>query len=519
MRLKQLALLLIIVLVSPFFVNATLPVDAQAAQSSPSLYLGVDIAFESMPQTIQLIDNISAYTNLIIIGCAQKIGSNGLGGGVYNQTRLSFISQYVYDKGLNFIVYSDDPSYPSKQWLENATKEFGSHFLGLYYLDEPGGKQLDQAVSPAVTSAENFSDAADQYVTTINQWLRNSSYAITNNFDYPTEYQLFTSDYGLYWYDYEAGYNTVFAEFGVNAGNENYSRQLSISLCRGAATAFNQSWGVMITDESRSYPYMENSSQLYNDMVLAYENDAKYIVVFDSNLNYTQTILSSQQLNAIKQFWQYAQENPRTVSLPSDRSAYVLPEDYGYGFRDPNDTIWGLWTTDYDGAASLNFTTDISMCVVTFLQMFGQKLDILYANGNVPIRTLGYQNLIYWNDTTIIPNIPNMPAASPAVSSYQAQFPKIGSPSTTVTLLLYGVVIGIVVSLVATSIALRFRKRSNPPRPQSKASAFVEADHEKFCICVAHTQSLANHLINRFSYSTKIRNLNKDTFSENLLYS
>ncbi|HKM59494.1 MAG TPA: hypothetical protein VJY36_01335 [Candidatus Bathyarchaeia archaeon] len=65
---------------------------------------------------------------------------------------------------------------------------------------------------------------------------------ITRNFDYPTEYQLFTLDYGLYWYDYEAGYNTVFTEFGVNSGNENYSRELSMSLCRGAATAFNQNW-------------------------------------------------------------------------------------------------------------------------------------------------------------------------------------------------------------------------------------------------------------------------------------
>jgi len=458
MRLKQLALLLIILLVSPLFVNSTLTVKAETAQASPSLYVGVDIAFESIPQTIQLIDNISSYTNFIIIGCAQRIGSNVLGGGVYNETRLSFISQYVYDKGLNFIVYSDDPSYPSKQWLENATKEFGSHFMGLYYFDEPGGKQLDQAPYPVVLSAENFSDAASKYVTTLNQWLRNSPYAITNNFDYPTEYQLFTSDYGLYWYDYEAGYNTVFAEFGVNAGNEYYSRQLSMALCRGAATAFNQNWGVMITDYSRSWPYMENSSQLYKDMVLAYENDARYIVVFDSNLNFTQTVLSSLQLNAIKQFWQYAQDNPRTVSQPSDRSAYVLPQDYGYGFRNPNDTIWGLWSTDYNGPASLNFTTDISMCVVTFLQMFGQKLDILYSDANETAKSLGYQNVIYWNDTTIIPNMPSMPAQSPAVGSYELKTPKIDLSYAT-TLVLYGVVVGILISLAVTGSVLMFRKQ------------------------------------------------------------
>ena len=75
---------------------------------------------------------------------------------------LAIISQYVYDKGLNFIVYSDDLSYPSKQWLENASANFGSKFMGIYYFDEPGGKTLDQARYPVLVSANNFTDAAYQ---------------------------------------------------------------------------------------------------------------------------------------------------------------------------------------------------------------------------------------------------------------------------------------------------------------------------------------------------------------------
>ncbi len=87
-----------------------------------------------------------------------------------------------------------------------------------------------------------IADAANKYVSTLNWWLRSGPYAITKNFAYPSKYQLFTSDYALYWYDYEAGYDTVFAEFALS-----YNRTLNIDLCRGAATVQNKDWGVMIT--------------------------------------------------------------------------------------------------------------------------------------------------------------------------------------------------------------------------------------------------------------------------------
>jgi hypothetical protein len=203
-----------------------------ATQASPSLYFGVDVAFESVAATEQLIDNVSSYTNFFVIGCT----------GNYNLTRLTIISQYVYNKGLTFIVYSDDPRYPSSQWLQEAKDNWGNNFLGIYYLDEEGGKQLDQSKYPIVTTATNYSEAAESYVNIMNQLLRNGSFAIAQRFAYPTEYQLFTSDYGLYWYDYEAGYNTVFDEFGLRTGWANDSQLLNLALCRGAATAFNQSW-------------------------------------------------------------------------------------------------------------------------------------------------------------------------------------------------------------------------------------------------------------------------------------
>ena len=85
----------------------------------------------------------------------------------------------------------------------------------------------------------------------------------------------------------------------------------------------------------------------------------------------------------------------------------------------PNDTIFGLWNANWDGSSSLSFVADISMCVVTFLQMFGNNLDIIYPVSNATIEALGFKNVIYWNDTAVIPNMPHMPVANHAVGSFK----------------------------------------------------------------------------------------------------
>ncbi len=431
MKFKQLTVLLILLLILPLFLNYGLPTKAVTTQTSPSLYVGVDVAYESIAATEQLIDNISSYTNFFVIGCT----------GNYNETRLTIISQYVYDKGLTFIVYSDIPRYPSRQWLEDAKNNWGNSFLGIYYYDEEGGKQLDQSNYPFVTAAVNYSDAAESYVNTMNWRLRSGPYAITKNFAYPTEYQLFTSDYALYWYDYEAGYDTVFAEFGMN-----YSRQLNVALCRGAATVQNKDWGVMIDWTYTQPPYIESGPELYNDMVLAYENGAKYIIVFDSNKNWTQNILQQGHLDAMKQFWQYAQANPRTISPVSDRTAYVLPEDYAYGFRGPKDKIWGLWTND-------SLTLDISMSVATLFQMSGNNLDIVYPDGPQTIESVGYRSIIYWNDTRLIPNMPTMQSPSPILPTPSPH------PQQDPSLLFYAIATCILVTVAVATAVLEVRRR------------------------------------------------------------
>ena len=150
MKFKLFTVLLVFLLILPLFLNYNLNANAATASTKQNLFLGVDVSFESVPATEQLIDKVSSYTNLFVIGCY----------GNYNLTRLSVLSQYVYDKGLSFIVYTDSPRYPSSQWLADAKNKYGDRFLGIYYFDEVGGKQLDQSSYPVVTSASSFNDAA-----------------------------------------------------------------------------------------------------------------------------------------------------------------------------------------------------------------------------------------------------------------------------------------------------------------------------------------------------------------------
>ena len=94
-----------------------------------------------------------------------------------------------------------------------------------------------------------------------------------------TGIDVLTADYGLYWFDYQAGYDAVLAEFGWNN-----SREQQIALVRGGARTFDRDWGAMITWTYSNFtgsPYIESGPELFDDLLLAYNNGAKYAIVFD----------------------------------------------------------------------------------------------------------------------------------------------------------------------------------------------------------------------------------------------
>ncbi len=72
-------------------------------------------------------------------------------------------------------------------------------------------------------------------------------------------------------------------------------------------------------------------------------------------------------------------------------AALVLPADYGWGMRNPTDTIWGLCKAD---STSEQIWTQLQ----SKLQQYGSKLDIVYDDSAYPV-TGKYSHIFYWNQT------------------------------------------------------------------------------------------------------------------------
>jgi hypothetical protein len=338
------------------------------------VFVGVDVAYDNLESIKSRVDEVKSYMNFFVIG------SSGI---TLNITKLNDVCQYINDSGLYFATYTHTTTlFDQSQWINYAKQRWNSRFLGLYTYDEPGGHQMDyDNPFTVITEADNYSDAAGKYVENLSRIL--SEY---KSQDLP----LMTSDYALYEFDYKAGYDLVLAEFAWN-----HSRQLNIALCRGAATMHGRDWGVMITYTYDTPPYLASGPEIYEDMVTAYQNGAKYIVVFDyakdHATNSTHGILQQGHLDALKQFWQYIKEHPRTNYTADDRVAYVLPKDYGYGFRGPNDKIWGLWEAD---SRSSKIWNDVSALV----EQYKPIMDIIYGD-DLQSSTFQYSKLIFWNGT------------------------------------------------------------------------------------------------------------------------
>jgi hypothetical protein len=343
-------------------------------------YVGVELAYGDYNSLSAMVNQVKDYTNVFVLGLPQFS---------INRTLLDESCDFIYSSGLSFIVlftnvtmYSSWGNYTPAQWVGDAMQKYGSKFLAVYRWDEPGGDQIDHSRYQIVYNASTISEAASNYTSTLGGYLKYFT---------DTGQTVLTADYLLYWFDYKAGYDTVLAEFGWNS-----SRQMQIALCRGAARANDRDWGAMITWTYRDWPYIESDSQLYDDLVLAYNNGAKYAIIFNyPENNVTQFgILDQKHLDAIKNFWSYQTNNqPTDANYNQVKTAYVMPADYGFGFRYSSDNIWGLWGAN-------DQTQKIWMCTNHLVQQYGTNFDIVF---NEPQFQQGFQSkynrLIYWNQT------------------------------------------------------------------------------------------------------------------------
>ena len=384
-------LALIVLLV--FAVSLPVYVHFSSESESPvqDFYFGVTFGGNTTSEAKLLIDKVKGYTNLFIVA-SWDISQN--------ETALNEICQYAVNSGMSVIVYFDyvffnvEPWAWLQNWFETAQAKWGANFLGVYLYDEPGGNQIDSnqwrsgpSAKRAMENASDYSDAAARFVKDIPSTI---SWQNVEKVGLRT----FTSDYALYWWDYLAGYDTVFVELGWNN-----SRTQQIALCRGAANVQGKDWGAIITWTYYDPPYIASGPEIYQDMLTAYGAGAKYVVVFDYPTypeNNPYGILTEEHFTTMKQFWSYVQSYPRSTYGEADgQVALVLPKDYGWGTRRTaqriEDRIWGFWPED-------NNTQIIGQNMHMLLSRYGLKLDIIFDDPQFSYQER-YTQIYLWNST------------------------------------------------------------------------------------------------------------------------
>lgn len=368
-------------------------------------YIGVAFCGNTTAEAKLLIDKTKDYTNLFVVqsGPISK-----------NETAINIICDYAVDSGLDFIVFFGwfDFDHPWQiPWLDFAKDRWGDSFLGLYLYDEPGGIQIDynwtyifhrikefypsfyESIAPYIEGNGNVTVVRD-YEEAKKRYLDYIVNDIQINELIDRSITVFTADYALYWFDYLAGYDTVFVELGWN-----HSTPKHIGLCRGAATAQQKDWGAIIVwsardPENPKKGVYKTGEEMLRDMLTAYETGAKYVIIFNyptSPPDNPYGILAEEHFTAMQQFWAHIQQNPEEYGKTEAQVALVLPKNYAWGLRHPHDKIWGYWGPDEISPQIWELSRDL-------LGQYGLALDIVYDDPDFPIEDI-YREIYYWNYT------------------------------------------------------------------------------------------------------------------------
>ena len=102
--------------------------------------------------------------------------------------------------------------------------------------------------------------------------------------------------------------------------------------------------------------------------------------------------MTDSHFEIMKKFWDDVVTNGHTTcGTAKAELALVLPENYGWGMRWGDDTIWGLWEPDEKSEQIWNISRNL-------LKEYGIKFDIIYEDPEFP-STGKYPEIIYWNQT------------------------------------------------------------------------------------------------------------------------
>lgn len=398
----------------------------------PDVNVGVAFCGNTTSEAKRLIDRTKGNTNLFILDAAGNPINR-------NQTMIEEICDYAFSSGLKIIINvgfnASGPGSPLN-WFWNLSsldgikqrwnERWGYKFLGIYYGDEPGGIQLDGDWNLFLDRLNSLSQSSSNSNITVPSVYANAIHSLVRiqekmqeaNGSAPEDYDAeadffvndvvrgepgfsslkksgfitFTSDYGLYWFDYLGGYDVLFAQIGWNC-----SLAQQLDLVKGAAHMQNKEWGAIITWKYGSAPYLDTGDQIYNQMMTAYKAGADYIVLFNYPVleGNDYGLMTDEHFLALERFWNDAtqiEKNDNASSMNFAEAVMVLPRNYGWGMRRPDDVIWGFYGPD-------NITIPLATVMSKLLAQYGLHLDIIYEDSTYPVVKGNYEKVYYWNST------------------------------------------------------------------------------------------------------------------------
>ena len=360
--------------------------ESNAPEVDEELFFGVSFGGNSTTQAKLLIDKVKDFTNFFLISNWDVS---------LNEKALNEISQYAVDAKMSIMVYFDFVPYQTYPWIQEylttAKQQWGDQFLGVYLHDEPGGKQVDSGHWRAIDNGNELFENASDYTDAANVFVDGISSGYSWQFVKNTGLPVFTSDYALYWFDYLAGFDTVFVELGWG-----HNRTQHIALCRGAANVQNKDWGTIIVWNSQNPDDMHQGTyktgpEMFDDMIASYSGGAKYVVVFDYPYEETFGILEEEHFEAMEAFWNMTRFPEREDLEKTEADvAFVLPKDYGWAMRYPEDKIWmPSWGPDEKSALIWSNMNKL-------IKKYGLRLDIIYDDSSFDFSD-SYSEVYYWN--------------------------------------------------------------------------------------------------------------------------
>jgi hypothetical protein len=398
-------------------------------------YVGITYCGDTVEDGKALIDKVKGYTNLFVLnsGLLQRdydsvneLGDYAVNAGLYFLPYFGTYVQATFEPWLEDakarwgdrflgVYYGDEPAGKMlDDYVEYSDSATGDTITktryGDLFVEQPDGTQITYEIEgpirlyqPSSGDQPNYEaifypDGSKKVVNAAPAGFKYASYQQLQTIKpfktFEEAYQRFidrdkanvgflnssthvyTSDYDLYWYDYQAGYNVVWAQIGWNLS---YTQQ--IAQIRGAADMQGKDWGVIITWKYQTPPYLDDATKVYSQMRNAYLCGAKYIVVF----NYYESgsgaygTMQPEHFRAVQDFWNniVRSADEKRGSIQAD-SAVVFSQYYAWGARWAQDNIWGIFKAD-DQTALMWDTLQ------TAIATHGLNLDVVYADPNYPL--------------------------------------------------------------------------------------------------------------------------------------